>query len=182
MNNRRSIRLKEYDYSSYGYYFVTICTYEHRNLFGIVKNEKVELNPLGNIVLEEWLNSTKIRKEISYNEYVIMPNHMHAIVIIDNPQPQIKSDSSKKIKKQLSGCPAKSLSAFISGFKSAVTIKARNLSGLKLVIWQRNYYEHIIRNEKELYLIQQYIETNPAKWELDRYYSHEEDIVKLFNM
>ncbi|MCU7495062.1 MAG: transposase [Ignavibacteria bacterium] len=179
MNTRRSIRLKEYDYSSNGYYFVTICTYEHRNLLGSVKNGKVELNPLGDIALEEWLNSKMIRKEISYDEYVIMPNHIHAIVIISNPQPPLKIDSSNKMKRPLAGCPAKSLSAFIAGFKSAVTTKARILSGSQLVIWQRNYYEHIIRNEKDLYRIQQYIQTNPAKWEHKHHSHHEEDIVKL---
>ncbi|MCU7490596.1 MAG: transposase [Ignavibacteria bacterium] len=175
MEERHSIRLRDYDYRSFGYYFVTICAFERRNLFGYVQNEKVELNNLGNIVLEEWENSARIRKEISYDEYIIMPNHIHGIVIIDNPH----LIHEEKIKPPIQVNPAppgflsKSLSSFISGFKSTVTIKARNIAGFNLAVWQRNYYEHIIRNEKELYTIQNYIVTNPAKWELDRYYLRE---------
>ncbi|HEX2865865.1 MAG TPA: transposase [Ignavibacteriales bacterium] len=171
MNTRHSIRLKEYDYSSYGFYFITICTFEHRILFGNVKNGKVELNSLGKLVLEEFLNSVMIRKEISFDEYVVMPNHIHAIVILDNPAPILHNNSPDQSERSSRILPVKSLTSFVAGFKSAVTSKAKNMLGYKFSIWQRNYYEHIIRNDKDLYVIQQYIATNPLKWEIDKYYS-----------
>ncbi len=83
-HHRRSIRLPNYDYSLSGYYFVTICTYQKQCLFGEIIQEKMIRNQIGNLVVEEWLNSSEIRKEIEFDEWVVMPNHIHGIVVIDN--------------------------------------------------------------------------------------------------
>ena len=82
-HNRRSIRLPEYDYSQSGYYFITICTYQKQYLFGEIKDDRMILNQIGNIVVQEWLKSSEIRKEIQLDQWVLMPNHIHSIVVIN---------------------------------------------------------------------------------------------------
>jgi putative transposase len=86
-HHRQSIRLKGYDYSADGLYFVTICTYQRNCLFGEIANGIMHRDEYGQIVAEEWLKSAEIRQEIELGEWVIMPNHIHGIVIIDRPKP-----------------------------------------------------------------------------------------------
>ena len=144
------------------------------------------LSNYGAIVKDEWLKTPAIRKNIDLDYYVIMPNHIHGIIIIErrgelnSPQGKGEKDlppnedkgriayapTEKKFKS-----PSQSLGSIIRGFKSAVTKRInehRKTNGNS--IWQRNYYEHIIRNERDLYNIRRYIELNPLKWELDKYY------------
>ena len=84
IHHRRSIRLKNFDYSQNGAYFITLCTYERKNLFGYIDSDKMHLNALGMMVQEEWLKSFKIRKELAMDAYIIMPNHLHGIVFISH--------------------------------------------------------------------------------------------------
>ena len=169
-HHRHSIRLQGYDYTQSGAYFVTLVTYQRNVLFGEIIDGEVKLNRKGEIVQEEWFASVNIRKEIRLHpeEFVVMPNHVHGIVWIEYdtsiamvvvgangrsplPHPQMKP---------------RSLGSLIAGFKSSVTKRIRdelNETG----IWQRNYYEHIIRNEKELDAIRRYIESNPLNWSED---------------
>ena len=168
-HHRRSIRLKEYDYSEPNWYYVTICSYDKKNIFGKIQRSKMILNKFGKIVEEEWLKIKEIRKNIDLDYYVIMPNHFHGIIIIESRDTAccVPTDEYRTFRKMQPG----SLGAIIRSFKSAVTKRIneiRNNPGSP--VWQRNYYEHILRNEMDLYFTRRYIELNPFKWELDEYY------------
>jgi len=195
-HHRQSIRLKGYNYAQPGAYFVTLCTYQRHCWFGEIRDGRIGLNQIGKIVAQEWLYSAQLRHEIQLDEWIIMPNHLHGIVIIipsvgepNHPVAQIDqvlgwgcqpglakirstSTTGKQRDTPLSKLPiyrpARSLSSFIAGFKSAVT-KRINLMRQETgtPIWQRNYYEHIIRNQESLFNIRNYIINNPSRWESD---------------
>jgi len=168
-HHRRSIRLKGYNYSKSGYYFITICAKNKELLFGKIENGKMVLNKYGKIVQDEWINSSKIRKEIELDNFIVMPNHIHGIVIINETE-FIKNDINVGANGHLPlHMKPKSISSFIVGFKSIVTKKINILRNTpKLPVWQRNYFEHIIRNNKEMNEIREYIINNPLKWDLDK--------------
>ncbi len=163
--SRKSIRIKGYDYAQTAAYFVTLCTRKHSCLLGQVINGIVQLNGVGKLVDEEWQASAEIRTEIQLDNYVIMPNHLHGIVLINASavEPPLNSLSSNL----RTGTKARSLSSFIAGFKSAVTRRIKQLCIDETSIWQRNYVERIICHEQDYYRIQQYIYNNPALWDLD---------------
>jgi putative transposase len=168
-HHRRSIRLREYDYALAGSFFITICTHERECLFGDVEDDEVQLNELGRIARDEWDRSAKVRRELETGGFVVMPNHIHGIVHImslsDVGASGARPDGS------LPRLPRKSLGAFVAGFKSAVTRRintGRDAEGA--AVWQRNYYEHIIRNEEDLSRIEAYIEDNPRFWNDDEYH------------
>jgi len=165
--NRRSIRLRGYDYTQSGAYFVTICTQNRECLFGDIVNGKMVLNEYGKIVVAEWKKTAEIRDEIELDEWVVMPNHFHGIVVVTGRGTACRAPTIERFGKPVAG----SLPTIVRSFKSAGTKcinTIRNMPGAKL--WQRNYYEHVIRNENELNRIQQYIINNPDKWESDRNY------------
>ncbi len=174
IHHRQSMRLKNYDYASNGYYFVTICTYDKQQLFGEIRRGTAccalcILNEYGNIVNDEWIKSGYIRNEIELDEFVIMPNHIHGVIII-NDLGTARRAPTGQFGLSVSG----SLPTIIRAVKSASTKRInelRNFPGQKL--WQRNYYEHVIRDEKDLNRIRKYIKDNPAKWEDDEYYKDE---------
>lgn len=184
MNNsktyhRKSIRLKEYDYANANWYYVTICTLNKEHIFGEVLNNKVVLSNSGKIVKEEWLRTKEIRKNIDLDYYVIMPNHFHGIIIMTYNMNENVSEENIKSRDTMHRVPTNrtfgtaipnTLSTIIGAFKASVTKRIHRLSNNNIHIWQRNYYEHIIRNEDDLYRIRQYIEQNPLKWQLDEYY------------
>lgn len=164
-HHRRSIRLQGYDYSQTGIYFVTICTHKRQCLFGEICNGKMILNQIGKIVAQEWLKSAEIRQEITLDQWIIMPNHLHGIVVINNKLgaslAPLRGDECGKRK-------PKSLSSFIGGFKSSVTKRINTIcEHSDSVIWQRNYYEIIVRDEKQLNQIRQYMINNPQTWDED---------------
>ncbi len=162
-HHRRSVRLRNYDYSRSGAYFITVCTTGQELLFGEVNDGKVELNELGRIAAEEWLKSARIRIEIELDAWVLMPNHVHGIVIITDDL--CRGDRPVAP----SGPRPRSLGAMMAGFKSAATKRINTMRGTPGVsIWQRNYYEHVIRYESTLDRIRQYIADNPARWPEDR--------------
>ncbi len=176
IHHRRSIRLQGYDYTQPGLYFVTLVAHARRELFGQIINEKMHLSPLGKIVRDEWIQSNRIRKEISLfeDEFIVMPNHIHGIVNIietaglNNTQSERNDRLEKGGRRppQLIRFP-KSLGSFIAGFKSAVT--SRSIKELDLFeVWQRDYYDHIIRSEKEYDRIWNYINDNPRRWAEDQ--------------
>jgi REP element-mobilizing transposase RayT len=163
-HRRRSIRLPEYDYRQAGSYFITVVTHGRNMLFGEIAAGETRLNEFGRIVQDEWRKSAVIRREIELDIFVIMPNHIHGIVNI------IDADVGATGRSPLrSGPPARSLGAFVAGFKSAVT---KRISEMRRTpgtpVWQRNYYEHIIRGDRELLRVREYIVNNPLDWELDR--------------
>jgi REP element-mobilizing transposase RayT len=158
-----SSRLKEWDYSENGYYFVTICTKGKKCLFGKVNDGKMYLSEIGKMVAKEWKKTEKIRKNVKLDQWIIMPNHLHGIIIIRNNNVEAFWNNSNICTKNVAN-----LSSIIRGFKSAVTKSVYNL-GYSNFSWQSRFYDHIIRNEKYLLKIREYIINNTIKWELDEY-------------
>jgi putative transposase len=162
-----SSRLKGYDYSLPGWYFITICTYRHKCLFGKIIEDDMMLNELGITVKDELFKSEVFRKEIEIHEYIIMPNHIHILAGIDyknyNGKESVENSGvAFKIKK--------SIGMFVRGFKSAVTRNVDKKLDCKIKLWQSGYYDHIVRNEKSLEKIKSYIINNPICWSKDKYY------------
>lgn len=164
MNRRRSMRLPDYDYTRSGVYFVTICTHRFASLFGRIVNGNVHLNSLGRLVEEEWSRTALVRPSVIVDLDVVMPNHLHGLLWITESQ-------AKQIAEGTATMRASSLGSIIAQFKSKVTKRSRSLANPKLFpIWKRNYYDHIVRNEKSLERIRNYILENPSRWSEDRYY------------
>jgi REP element-mobilizing transposase RayT len=139
-HHRRSIRLKEYDYSWSGWYYVTICAYDRACFFGKIVNDQVLLNQVGRIVEEEWLRTPSIRPGIELDEHVIMPNHLHGILIVGD----LRRGVSRYAPTNGFRSPSQSLGAIIRGFKGAATKKVNILQNtVSIPLWQCNYYEHI---------------------------------------
>ena len=153
--NRRSIRLQGYDYSQAGAYFLTICTHDRECLFGEIVHGKMRLNDAGRIVADEWLKTEEIRNEIELDEWVVMPNQLHGIVVITSTvgahgRAPLQSSNHHGLYRQ-----PKSLGSLVAGYKSAVTKRINELRQTpRAKLWQRNYWEHI--------------HNNPAQWELDK--------------
>ncbi len=166
LHHRKTTRLKNYDYSQCGIYFITICIFEHKSKLGKIENQVMVLNQFGNIVLEEILKTEIIRPEIKIHDFVIMPNHLHLVIEILNVE-----KSSLIIEIPENRMKPKSISSFVSGFKAAVTVRINKINDTQgSPFWQRNYYDNIIRNEKSYNKVMQYIKDNPIKWTSDKYY------------
>ena len=161
---RRSIRLQGYDYASAGAYSVTLVTRDRQCLFGDIVDGQTRLNFWGQIARDEWEKSAQIRKEIDLDVFVVMPNHIHGIIVFTDAPERATRRSPLQ-----SGPTRRSLGAFVGGFKSVVTKRVDELRGSPgMPVWQRNYFEHVIRNEDSLIRMRRYILDNPAKWEFDR--------------
>ena len=147
LHHRRSIRLSEYDYSQQGIYFITICCKErNKNILGFIEDNNVKLNQYGDIINCELIKLNKRNNNINILKYVIMPDHIHFII-------------------ELMDKNEKTVGDIIKTYKSVTSKRINKISQINL--WQRNYYEHIVRNEKELYKIYYYIENNPINWKHD---------------
>jgi REP element-mobilizing transposase RayT len=209
LNERRSIRLKDYDYSQNGYYFVTICTKNKECLFGEIKPRRgvlqyaqsqsqyaqaqyvqhaQALNDYGQIARNELKKTSEIRKNMEIDCYVVMPNHIHAILVIEGGRTHDQTYdraygwvhgwaygwaySNTPLRGKIKfKSPSNNLGAMIRGYKSTVTKKINELRDTpKQSVWQRNYYEHIIRSEKSLNIIREYIINNPVKWREDMFF------------
>lgn len=153
-HHRRSIRLEGYDYAQVGAYFVTICAFHRENLFGEVENGEVKLNPFGKVVQRHWGDLSDHFPTLSLDAFVIMPNHVHGILVLDGTRAGHR--------------PAPTLADIVRGFK---TFSAREINQMRRMsdspVWQRNYYDHIIRNETALERIRCYIAENPQQWATD---------------
>jgi REP element-mobilizing transposase RayT len=161
---RRSVRLPGYDYTSPGAYFITIVTRDRQVLFGEVSLGEMHLNPYGQIVLEEWLRSGEIRSELEVEASVVMPNHLHGILVLSNVKARGTVPLRQSFAKPVSG----SIPTIIRSFKAASAKRINEARGTPgLAVWQRNYHEHVVRDEKDLDRIYQYILNNPLQWELD---------------
>jgi putative transposase len=161
---RRSIRLQDYDYALAGAYFITMVTQNRKCLFGEIVDGEIKLNDCGQTVQDEWEKSAQIREEIELDAFVVMPNHVHGIVVITARAGRATGRSPLQ-----SGPDKRSLGAFVGGFKSVITKRINASHGLPgTPVWQRNYFEHVIRNEESLHRIRQYVLDNPTRWEFDR--------------
>lgn len=155
---RKRNRLAGYDYSRAGAYSVTVCTHRRACLFGEIRDGLMQLGPVGELVTEEWRRTGDIRPHIVLDEFVVMPNHVHGIVMIDYPWlGERRSEDAKQ-----------SLERIMAGFKGACTRRIRELIGGSAPIWQKSYHDEIIRDDQHLLNIRRYIADNPAQWELDR--------------
>lgn len=175
IHHRRSIRLKDYDYSQAGAYFVTICTHNRECLFGQITKGDMQLNDMGNIAQQCWNNIPLHFPNAAIDQFIVMPNHIHGIVIFNVGAKNVSpiqnngnSDRAKNVSPLRHGTSMK-IGSVIRGFKIGVTKWARD-HGVCYSLWQRNYYEHIIRNEAELNKIREYIINNPLNWESDENY------------
>ena len=164
---RKLTRLRGYDYSTPGYYFITICTKGKKHLFGKISNGKMSLNNAGKIASQEILKIDSHYINIRIDKHVVMPNHIHMIVIISeteriNPFPTIRYDIPNVIGK----------------YKASVSRIVGNafMHSVKKSIWQRSYHDHIIRGEKDYQKIWEYIDTNTERWEDDCFYSDETEL------
>jgi REP element-mobilizing transposase RayT len=161
-HHRRSIRLKGYDYTQAGAYFVTICTQDRACLFGDVVDGQMRVNECGQVVADSWLWLSVRYLHVDLDEWVVMPNHLHGIIILTGPDDRGGSRTAPTENR-------KPLGRLIGAFK---TISTKRLNGLRnaprVPVWQRNYYEHIVRSEESLTRIRSYITDNPARWDEDR--------------
>jgi len=160
-----SIRRKGHDYTSPGKYFITINTDAKINWFGLIVKGKMHLSPIGEIVKEEWLKSENLRDNIKLDEWIIMPNHIHGIIIIKTTP--VKTARWAVSSSNRGGCQTitlkpNSIGSIIGQFKSICSKKIRK-EGFKYFKWQNRYYDHIIRDENELNIIRTYIRLNPQR-------------------
>ncbi|MFA5631197.1 MAG: transposase [Porticoccaceae bacterium] len=163
---RNTLRLSSFDYSQAGAYFVTVCTHRQECIFGNIRNGVMQLNELGGLVAQEWQQSTAPYPSMALDAWVVMPNHLHGIVIVEEcaTQPQAMWRLAAKRGRRNMALPK-----WIGRFKmlSAKHVnRVRNTPGKPL--WQRNYWEHVVRNDSDMARIREYIHNNPARWELDR--------------
>jgi len=229
LHNRKSIRLKGFDYSQEGLYFITLCTQYRKNLFGKIEHGEMILNEAGKMIREEWQALAQRFANIELHEYIVMPNHFHSILEITNGDADVRAslvlapvrgisppptsfsnrpvgDSKKRedleghLNEQAQGLPENPVGAplvgdqngnvgdqngnvgnprlgdIVGAYKSITTVKyienvkKNNWKRFSKKLWQRNYWEHIIRNHKEYQHISQYIINNPQKWQQDKFY------------
>ena len=161
--NRRSIRLRDYDYGQNGAYFVTICVAQRLCLLGDIMDGVMRCSTVGEVVESAWNDLPNHTPGLILDTWVVMPNHLHGIVIL--PGDPLLEPLSQTISR---GIKPGSLGAVVGSFKSAVSrqVSAGNLSHVR-PLWQRNYFERIIRNDRELDATRRYIEANPARWAED---------------
>ena len=169
--NRKSLRLKNYDYSLPWWYFVTICTHKHNHIFGNVINGEMQINQFGTIVDNNWRAIPNHFNSTELDEYVIMPNHIHGIITINefNVEDANYASSNKSIRNGPAYDRTKMLlSKVIQQFKRQCTVEIKTLSKNKNSVWHKSFYDRIIRNDRELFMIRRYIQNNPIKWELEK--------------
>jgi putative transposase len=161
VHDRRSLRLDGYDYAQAGAYFVTVCTQNRMCLFGDIVDGVMRLNDAGRMVRSVWEGLPDRFAGMELDAFVVMPNHVHGIITFVGAGlalPEEKGAASS----------APTLGDVVRAFKSMSAIHINRLLRRSGPLWQRNYYEHVIRNERELAKIREYIATNPLKWALDR--------------
>ena len=148
---RKQNRLHNYDYTQTGAYFVTICTKDMKWLFGSINDGKMTLSENGIIAENELLKISSHFKDVIMNKHIIMPNHVHAIIVI--------------VSGAVDSAPTMTIGNIIRGYKAGVS----RLIGFSP--WQRNFHDHVIRNQEDYNRIAEYVENNPARWTEDRYYN-----------
>jgi REP element-mobilizing transposase RayT len=193
MGRRRSLRLAGYDYSSAGMYFVTVCTDGKVNLFGEIVGGKMKLNPVGEAVLSAWNEISERFAAVQLDAFVVMPNHFHGVIFIfgngvgvgnrvaagtnakANSKDSVEgaassADTNANSKDSVEGAAssAPTLGKIMRAFKSISAIRINEILGRKgQAVWQRNYFERIVRRGKDLENIRRYIAENPQRWDQD---------------
>ena len=166
-HHHRSIRIKGYDYARPGAYFITVCTRNREFMFGAVVNGKMRLNELGRIVESTWRDLPNHYPNLKLDAFTVMPNHVHGIIIITDVGAGLKPAPTNATNQQ--SIRRHGLPEVVRAFK---TFSSRRINALRgtpgVPIWQRNYYDHVVRSEETLNRIREYITTNPLRWALDR--------------
>ncbi len=144
---RKSLRLPGFDYCQPGAYYLTLCSYNKQCIFGRIVDFEMEVSRFGSIIASCWEDMVQTHR-VSLDHWVLMPNHLHAIVWLND-------DNDR------------SLSAIVAAFKARSTSKIRATNATKVILWQRGFFEHIIRNQSDLLRVRQYIVDNPINWSLD---------------
>jgi len=163
------MRLRDYDYSEVGGYFITICTFNREYLLGGISNQEIVLNDIGEIAEQWWLKLENKFANIILDDHVIMPNHIHGVIIISGGRDNVGAIHELPLQRDKIERRRMLIPKIIGYFKmntAKYINQLRDATGHPF--WQRNYYEHIIRNENELNRIREYIQNNPLKWDLDR--------------
>ncbi|GAC1374440.1 MAG: transposase [Aquirhabdus sp.] len=167
-HHRRSIRLKHYDYSQAGLYFITLCTHQRLSLFGDVVAGEMQLNEMGRVVQDVWQDLPNHYTHVELDCFVVMPNHVHGIVRFNGDVRSIHQSPTlqAQISRRNMGLPK-----LVGRLKM---VSAKRINQLRenqgVPVWQRNYHEHIIRHENAHIKIADYIHTNPLRWQEDTYY------------
>lgn len=162
---RRSIRLKGFDYREPGVYFVTICTANRQSVFGAIVDGAMALNEFGKVVEAEWHRSAIVRPQIRLDAFVVMPNHVHGVICLNEAEGKARlAPTPGQFRQLVRG----SLGMIVGAFKSASTKRINEIRGTPgALLWQRNYFEHVIRHEEELNRVREYIAANPVRWSED---------------
>ena len=174
-------RLHDWDYGSNGYYFITICTKNKLYYFGEIIDEKMNLSEIGKLAEKYWYEIPQHFPFVKLGAFIVMPNHVHGIIIIDKPDDERIDNIDNNVETQNSpwriaslqqpqnkfGPQSQNLASIIRGYKTTVTINARKIN--PDFAWQSRFYEHVIRNEKSLNKIENYIINNSLKWLYDEY-------------
>jgi len=163
-HHRRSVRLPKFDYKQPGAYFVTICTQNRECLFGTAADGKIQMNDAGRIAQVSWRGLPSQFSNISLDAFVVMPNHVHGIILV-GAQFIAPSDSPRNHQGVMNRAPT--LGEIVRAYKAGSTRMIRKAANANFA-WQRNYYEHVIRDEESFNRIRQYILDNPGRWEIDR--------------
>lgn len=176
-----SARLQKWDYSNNGAYFITICTQNRHHFFGYIQNQEMQLSEIGKLAEKFWYEIPNHFSMIELGNFVVMPNHVHGILIIDKPNDEsfvetrqclvstVETNSiigSSRFQNQ----GKNTISSIVGSYKSIVTKMSRQIN--PNFAWQSRFYDHIIRNSKSFDTIQNYIEQNPLKWKEDTFYSN----------
>jgi putative transposase len=165
-HHRHSIRLAGYDYTQPGTYFITICTHERKPVLCEIHSGTVSLTKLGQVVARYWLAIPRHFENVTLDTWVLMPDHLHGIITIRNSGSRTPSEHALPMPSHRpNGTRSSSLNAIVQNFKSISTRKVNQLlTTFGARLWQRDYYERILRSERELDSIRHYIDQNPAKW------------------
>lgn len=172
-HHRKSIRLKGYDYSQQGFYFITICCNDRKYFFGKIENGKMQLNEIGRIANEYWASIPQHYPQSKLHEFIVMPNHMHGIIelvgprhgVAPQPAPQSTMENINQFGKPIPG----SISVIVNQYKSSVR-RWCNQNEFVFFKWQSKFHDHIIRNEQAFQNISRYILNNPLNWKDDKFF------------
>jgi len=172
-HQRRSTRRRGWDYRSVGAYFLTIVTHERGLLFGVIHDGAMNLSPLGRIAADEWVRTAVVRQHIRLDEFVVMPNHIHAILWIVNLVHGVNTEHMRRHgQAERHGRPIgpapDSVGAILAQYKS---VSAKRINRVRKApgapVWQRSYHDRIVRNVRELEAKRRYIRNNPSRWSHD---------------
>jgi len=175
LQNRRSLRLREYDYRATGAYFVTVCTKDRLSLFGEIDHGNMVRNEFGDIVVACWSDLPHHFPKIQLDCFIVMPNHIHGLIditekLFENPvgAQHAAPVPGTTVRNSPRNVQPGSLAAIVRSFKAASARRINLSSGAPgATIWQRNYYEHVVRDDSELQRVREYIVNNPARWAED---------------